>query len=61
MTKDELNVEECKATWRAEARERAAHEAKEAGLQGQEALAFIADREPEIYSELERLGYENIR
>lgn len=60
MNRDEINLEECKTTWREHARKQAAQEAKENGLQGNEAQKFIAEREPELYAELAKLGEENI-
>jgi hypothetical protein len=56
---DALNLEECRARWREDARARATEEANEAKLQGMEREAFISKRAAEIYAELERIGKEN--
>lgn len=58
MTRDEITMEECKTTWREEARARAAQESKEQGLQGEDALEFVRERMQEIYEELKELGEE---
>jgi hypothetical protein len=60
MDRDELTVEECKATWREEARARAVQEAKDQGLHGGEAEAHVQRGTEEIYAELEKIGLENL-
>ena len=61
MNQDEITMEECRASWRAEACVKANLEAEEHGLVGMAALDFVTERELEIYRELEKLGEENIR
>lgn len=56
MNRDELTKEECRATWREEAKARANQEAKESGLTGEEALQFVRKRMPNIYDELREIG-----
>jgi hypothetical protein len=56
MHRDEMVMEECRDTWRAEARSRVNQEAKENGLTGDDALEFVQQRMQEIYEELRELG-----
>jgi len=56
MNRDDFAMEDCRASWREEARRRATKEADGSGLQGTERDAFILKREAEIYAELERIG-----
>jgi hypothetical protein len=55
-----LNMEECRATWREEAKSRAVKEADERGLEATERDKFISKRELEICAELEKIGTENL-
>jgi hypothetical protein len=55
MNRDELTMEECKATWREEAGERAKQDVKDAGLHGAEAEALFEERKAHHYAELENI------
>lgn len=65
MDANDFVMEECRATWRAEAHARAINEAKDAGLDPDDSSeyvrGFIKSRTDVHYSELEKLGLENLR
>lgn len=65
MDANDFVMENCRATWREEARKRTADEAKAAGLDPEDSSEavrrFIESRTAAIYAELERIGLENIR
>jgi len=62
---NEMVMEECRASWRAEARAWARKAAVDAGLDpsdsSESVKAFMAQRETERYAMLESIGMENIR
>jgi len=57
----EMMLEDCKATWREEARGRAKQDVKNKGLYGKAAEEFFRERMEFHYAALEKLGMENIR
>jgi hypothetical protein len=65
MDANDLVMEECRATWRAEAHARAVKEAEAAGLDpddsSEQVRGFIKSRTEAHYSALEKLGLENIQ
>ena len=60
MDRDKRTMEDCRATWREEAHNLAVKEADDAALKGAEREAFIQERKRQRYTELEKLGAENI-
>jgi hypothetical protein len=61
MDQDERIMRDCKMTWREEARGRASKEANEAGLTDvEERERFILERAEIYYTELEKVGLENL-
>ncbi len=65
MNADDVILDECRSTWRAEARARAKAEAEALGIMSDAdtefARGFLAGREAIHYGFLSRLGMENIR
>ena len=56
-----MRLEDCKATWREEARTRALLDLKAEGLKEEEATERFAELYAEHYAELEKIGMDNIK
>lgn len=65
MNADDMLMENCRSSWRNEARARAIEEARAAGLDpndsSDEVCEFIAARAGIHYTALEEIGLENIK
>lgn len=57
----EFMMEDCKGTWRENARAHALQDLKAQGIQGEAAEKFYNERFAEYYAELERIGLEGIQ